>query len=80
MVFSPAAATSKKLFRSSPVLWEITPERVSQKLNDFCDEDTLQLIGLARFLSGKPIPAYREARYIVRHVATESRLHYEIEN
>ena len=32
------------------------------KVEDFCDKDLLQLINLARFLFGKPIPACREAR------------------
>jgi hypothetical protein len=32
------------------------------KVEDFCDQDLLQHIDLARFLFGKPISACREAR------------------
>ncbi len=37
-------------------------DRIPQKLTDFCDENSLQLIDLARFLIARPIPAERKAR------------------
>ncbi len=37
-------------------------ERIPQKLTDFCDENSLQFLDLARFLIARPIPAERKAR------------------
>ena len=37
-------------------------ERIPQKLTDFCDENSLQLLDLARFLIARTIPFERKAR------------------
>jgi len=37
-------------------------ERIPQKLTDFCDKNSLQLLNLARFLIAQTIPFERKAR------------------